>query len=122
MLLPRKKTLASLSEGQGPNIFFSCPPLHPNPRLWKYHWQIFTCDSPWEEDDFFENSIRLSTANFFSCIDQYSEIGVSCIVYNKRYPRLDPQSPWDLKNKKWDNVSFHSSWEDDTDPVWNGHK
>ncbi|QIE30360.1 hypothetical protein [Caballeronia sp. SBC2] len=34
--------------------------LNSNPRRYKYQWQVFTLDSEWEGDEFFENAPKLS--------------------------------------------------------------
>lgn len=124
MLLPTRKTLLSLSSSgnQQPAILFSCPAIHPDTRLWKYYWQIFTLDSTWESNEFFEKATWLCTANFHKLIDQYEIEGVNCIDYNKRQPRLDPSAPWDMTSAKWNGVTFAPLWIVDPDPIWNGYK
>jgi hypothetical protein len=96
--------------------------MHPNPRFYKYYWRIFTFESPWEGPDFFERATELSTFYAMRLINKYHENRMSCLVYNRRAVRLDPVAPWDLTSAKWQGWRFAPAWNDDSDPIWQGHK
>jgi hypothetical protein len=93
------------------------------PRLYKYLWQIFTSESPWENEDFFRHTPYLCTAALLCEIQRLTNAGHSCIIYGITRPRKGSGAPWDMNHPRWKNATFAPSWDDDTDPVcMNGHK
>lgn len=94
--------------------------MHPNPRMYKYFWRVFTLDSPWEEAEFFEKTPVLSTVQFVELMEEYRVEGVPCLVYNQSIPR--DGSIFDKNSEKWKGVAFAPSWDDDVGRAWNGHK
>lgn len=124
MTPPTKDHLLSATDGgTSPGVIFAgVSRMHPNPRFYKYYWRIFTFDSPWEGPDFFARTTELSTFNAMRLISQYREERISCLVYNRKEPRLDPVAPWDLTSARWRGRRFAPAWDDDPDPVWDGYK
>jgi len=43
-------------------------------------------------------------------------------VFNKRMPRKGPESPFDLQSENWKECEWAPAFDEDTDPVWHGHK
>lgn len=101
-------------------IFCSGYMPHPNPKMYKYYWRAFTLDSPWEGEKFFENTTPLSTAECVELLEKYRIEGVPCLIYSYHRPREG--EIFDKNSEKWKDVSFAPSWDDDTDPEWQGHK
>lgn len=123
MMMPTRKNLAESvrdHNGKAVSVFCSGTILHPNPKLRKYYWRVFTADTPWEGDEFFRHAPMLCTAEYKTFTRRYREEGVSYLVYNYSLPRLgtilDPNHP------RWEGVKFAPALEIDTDPEWNGHK
>lgn len=117
MLSPSKKKLR-----RTPGEWWSTSPLHPEPRLYKHYWQLFTLDSPWEGDTFFDQAPVLCTAACFARLAQLKAAGQSCIVYGYKRPRRFPGMPFDPNHEKWRQVEWAPALEDDPDPEWNGFR
>lgn len=96
--------------------------LHPNPRMYKYIWQIWTPDSSLEGALFFQFGQKYSTAQFREIEAQMIAAGASGFIYNRKLPRRGLDQPFDLTHPRWANREFAPAWEDDPDPEWNGHK
>lgn len=125
MIFPTYANLESRTNDAQPRIMFTSGSLQPlgNPRHYKYIWQVFGTDSPYEGDEFFERAPRLCNAEFEKEKVRLIDQGMSCLVYGFRLPRRDPASPWDLSHARWIGREFAPSWDDDTDPVVSGgHK
>lgn len=96
--------------------------LHPNPRFYKHHWQVFTKDSPWEGEEFMQRSPRLSTA---ACMQRLAELeltGEPYVLYGGKRPRRFDGMPFDPKVARWQGADWAPPLEDDSDPEWNGHR
>ncbi|GAB7521540.1 hypothetical protein [Paraburkholderia sp. 2C] len=119
MLQPTREDFARWGET---GLAFFGTHLHPNPRLYKYIWQIWTPESPLEGAEFFVQGPRYSTALFQQIEKQINDAGLSGFIYNRRLPRLGPDKPFDLAHPRWANRVWAPAWDDDTDPEWNGHK
>lgn len=125
MIFPTYANLASRSDDAQPRIMYTSgsPHLLGNPRHYKYFWQVFIADTPFEGDEFFERAPRLCNAAFEKETERLFSQGMSCLVYGFRLPRRDPASPWDLSHPRWTGREFAPSWDEDTDPaVSGGHK
>lgn len=125
MIFPTYVNLRSRIDVAQPRIRYASgsPYLQGNPRHYKYFWQLFTLDSPYEGDEFFERAPMLCNAAFEKAVERLVDQGISCLVYGVRLPRRDPANPWDLSHPRWEGRSFAPSWDDDTDPVVSGgHK
>jgi len=125
MLFPTHAKLKSRSDAAQPRIIFASGSPRPmgNPRHYKYVWQVFSPESPFEGDAFLERAPRLCNAAFEKETDRLLDQGMTCLVYGFRLPRRDPASPWDLAHPRWQDREFAPSWEEDTDPIVSGdHK
>lgn len=119
MLRPTKE---EFQRWRGTGLAFFGTYLHPNPKLYKYTWQIWTPDSPLEGSEFFEQGPRYSTAKYREIEKQMFNAGVSGFVYNRQLPRLGIGKPFDLTHPRWANRVWAPAWEDDPDPECDGHK
>jgi len=95
--------------------------IHPNPKLYKYYFQVYTPDLPWEGSDFFENAPRLCAAELKTLMDQFRAERRSCFIYNVRRPRAGA-TPFDRSSERWRDVPFAPAWENDPDPEVDGVK
>ena len=119
MLRPNRKNLANRDAGSG---IWQSTSIHLNAQYYKYRWQIYTADSPWEEEVFFANAPQLCTHDAMMTVEKLSAAGQSYIVYNQRLPRRGPGVPFELTSARWKDYEFASAYDDDPDPVWNGFK
>jgi hypothetical protein len=119
MLLPTRKNFERHSSD---GLLYFSTGLHPNPRLYKYLWQIWTPDSPLEGEGFLLSGPLLSTARFVEIEQRMLTTGESGFVYNRRRVRKGLGSPFDLTHPRWKVREWAPSWEDDPDPEWNEHK
>lgn len=122
MLLPR---FAFLAKQEDPSIMYASgsPTLSANSRLYKYVWQIFSRESAYECNVFFERAPMVCTAGMLQETQRLFDSGLTCVVYGSARPREGPGTPWDRNHPRWRNAVFAPSWEDDTDPITiSGHK
>ena len=96
--------------------------MHPEPRFYKYLWQIYTADSHWENCAFFDNAQKLCTHDAMRTIKALVEAGKAHIVYNHHLPRRGPGVPFDFESPRWRDQDYACAYDDDPDPVWNGFK
>lgn len=96
--------------------------LHPNPRLYKHYWQVFTQDSPWEGEEFFLMAPLLSTAACMSLLERLHSEGTPYVLYGHKRPRRFPGMPFDPDSPRWREAVWAPALEDDGDPEWNGHR
>jgi len=125
MRLPTFANLHAMTDPTQTMIWFAAGPrfLQGNPRHYKFLWQVFSPESPWEGHAFMEQAPLLCNAAFEKEIERLQEQGMSCLVYGYRRPRLDPSNPWDLNSSRWKGERFAPSWDDDLDPIFSrGHK
>ncbi|WP_175844524.1 MULTISPECIES: hypothetical protein [Burkholderia] len=119
MLRPTKEDFQRWS---GTGFAFFGTYLHPNPRWYKYVWQIWTPDLPLEGAEFFQHGPRYCTAHFHEVRERLSGVGVSGFIYNRQLPRQGLGKPFDLTHPRWAKREWAPAWEDDADPEWSGHK
>lgn len=93
-----------------------------NPRFYKHEWQIWTPDCKLEGPEFLTSGPRISTAEFMARIDEMEKAKLPGWVYSYKRPRQGPGTPFDRNHPRWSGVAFAPSWDDDRDPIWNGHK
>ena len=94
--------------------------MHPNPRWWKYQWQVFHQSSK-EGREFFSTQ-KLSTHAAMNLIRELVEKEEGYILYNSRQPRNGKNTPFDLTHEKWASFTPALPYDDDDDPEWHGHK
>ena len=98
------------------------PPLHPNPKLYKHYWQVFTQDSPWEGEEFLLKGPLLSTAACRSLLEVLHAEGKAYVLYGHKRPRLFAGTPFDPASARWRNAVWAPALDDDVDPECDGHR
>ena len=99
---------------------YFAPPVHPDPRMYKYAWRIWTRASPWAGADFFRQVPVLSMSGFRQLEKQLIDGREHFFVYGVQRPRLG--EVLEQCSPPWTHVVFAPAYDDDTDAVWNGHK
>jgi hypothetical protein len=119
MLQPTYKNLQRYDPNDPVGVIYASgsPGPQGNPRLWKYYWQVFSAESPWEDGEFFQSAPLLCNADFEKEVGRLVALGHNCMVYGIRRPRADPANPWEIYSPKWEGVKFAMSYDKDTDPV-----
>jgi hypothetical protein len=113
-------TKADLRKLKGASSYASN--MHPNPKLFKYYWRVFSNDCKFEGAKFFATERDLSTADFSAKIHELAARGESYIIYNRRLPRRFEGMPFDPLSERWRESQWAPAWEDDADPVHDGFK
>lgn len=125
MMPPTYRNLQRSTDRATPWVSYcsGSPAPQGNPRFYKYHWQVFSLECPWEEADFFRHAPILCNADCEKEVQRLIARKLSCMIYGFRRPRRDPANPWDLNSPRWEGVRFALSWDEDTDPaIDGGHK
>lgn len=108
----------------GKTAFVSGSNLHPNPRMYKYYWWIYSELSEFEsaEEVFFKEQYSLSTKEAFALMDELQAKKIRFVTANTKRKRLG--SIWDYPRilQEYPDEIFAPSYEDDPTPDWNGHK
>ena len=96
--------------------------MHPNPKLYKYLWRVFSNDSEYEGADFFLLVPELSTAVCFAKLRELELMGAPYFLYNRRIPRRFDGMPFDPQSERWRDTEWALSWEADNDANHEGFK
>ena len=99
--------------------------MHRNPRFFKYYWWVFWKESPIEGEEFLSREYRLSTAVAMQLLDRLREQNETCLIYNRRHPRMDKANvpfPFNPESERWKDTEWAPAYDEDPDPVWNGYK
>ena len=91
--------------------------VHPNPRLYKYHWWIFWSESPVDGLEFLDDKYRLNTAAAMALSAELKATGEPSWLYNRHLPRRDPANPFDFNHPRWRDSEWAPAYDDDPDPV-----
>lgn len=104
----------------GPKILRWCSPLHPDPRLWKHDWWLFTRHAALDGQAFLGSlRERMCTAEAMAWLEIYRQRGETVWIYGGKHPRRDPVvSPFDPDHPKWRNALWAPAYDEDNDPVW----
>ena len=94
--------------------------IHPNPKFYKYQWQIFHHGSP--EGKMFFSTPFVCTFEAMALMDRLRDEGKGYLVYNNHVPRIGDDTPFNLEAECWVDITPAPSFEDDLDPEWRGHK
>ena len=93
--------------------------MHPNPTFYKYYWTIFH-EGCAENGDF--AAIKYCTSDAMTIIKALKANKKGYILHNWHSPRNGNKLPFDFSNIRWKGVEMAPSFEDDSDPIWEGHK
>jgi len=94
--------------------------VNPNPRLWKYQWQVFHRGTP--QGRAFFSTQKLSTHAAMTLIRELVEKDEGYLIYNSRQPRSGKDTPFDPTHERWANCTSALPYKDDDDPEWHGHR
>ena len=124
MRRPSFRYLASLAQESPILIHASGTQVEPaHARLYKHYWQVFSIESPWEDDEFFAQAEHLCTADMVRTTERLLAAGHACVVYGWKRPRTGPDTPWDRTHPRWKDAIFAPAWDEDTDEISiGGHK
>lgn len=118
MLRPTKANLARSSGGV--SFCSGDYSLNQNRRVYRYYWQVYTEDSPWEDAEFFQKARKLSIAAYMTLAEQLEREGKRALVYNSKQLRENHGLPLDMNHPRWKGAVLAPSLEDDTDPEYDG--
>ena len=97
--------------------------MHPNPYYYKYYWWVFWKGSPCDGYQFLDTEYRLSTKQAFDLRKKLTLERESFLLYNSRFPRLDPiNTPFDPQAKIWQGTEWAKAFDEDTDEEYKGFK
>ena len=65
----------------------------------------------------------MNLAEVNALLGQLEERQELCWLYNQKLPRFDPDNaPWDSGSPVWEGTEWAPPFDEDPDPVWDGHK
>ncbi|MBP0622901.1 hypothetical protein [Cupriavidus consociatus] len=99
---------------------YFAPPIHRDPRMYKYVWRVWTPEAPWEGNAFFTNAPTLSMYEFRQTERQMIEAGEHFFVYGVQRPRRG--SALERSTPQWAHIVFAPAYDEDDDIAWQGHK
>lgn len=117
MILPTHAALARVSP-----LLLQGMVLHPNPRLYKFRWRVFTSASCLEGEEFLARVERLSTAACAALLTELRAAEVPYLLYPVRHPRRHEGMPFDPQHERWRNADWAPPFEMDEDPEWQGYR
>ncbi|MBN2807897.1 MAG: DnaB-like helicase C-terminal domain-containing protein [Deltaproteobacteria bacterium] len=114
--------------------------IHINPLLFKYYWWIipysempedvpiltdFNYDKKkcsYARKKYFLNdkSSRLCTYKAIQCMEKLAGENQLFEIFTQQLPRKD--APFDPEHGRWKDCEWAPAYDDDSDPVWKGHK
>lgn len=120
MWLPSYDVFDAIYAGTPGVGHYFVPPIDPDPRLWKYTFRIWTRSSAWEGAAFFKHAPIYCMADYSKLEDSLITAGEHFFVYCIQRPRLGSSAEQNLPH--WPRMVFATAYEDDSDPIWHGHK
>jgi hypothetical protein len=106
--------------GNGGWLISGCH-MHPNPRLYKYKWQIYWRDSPREGSSFLEME-PMATEKALVLMDWLKSKNEPYLISNTRLRRRGV-AIWDLNSPALNNEAWAPAYDDDPDPIHStGHR
>lgn len=105
--------------------FMSGSNLHPNPKLYKYHWWIFSLESKENSaaEVFYKDEHKLTTKEFITEYDRLCKDKISFAYVNSKSYRLGAVFNYDKLKNEFPDIEFAPKYEDDTDEMAeDGHK
>ncbi len=105
--------------------FISGSNLHPNPKLYKYYWWIYSLESKENSaaEVFYKKEHRLTTKEFEKESARLEDNKISFAYVNSKYHRLGTIFNYDKLIKEFPDIEFAPKYEDDNDEmIEGGHK
>lgn len=94
-----------------------------NPRFYKFKWWIFHEGSLAQGSDFLLNEkYALSTKDAMEIQERLRKEGKSFYIYHRRYRRNGSDTPFRQPGEGDQERKFALSFDDDPDPMFEGHK
>jgi len=122
----RKSSFVGARELQAVYIgFVSGSHMHPKRELYKYYWWIYPANSiyPTAKDVFYKQEHQLSIKEAMDMMKELRDKKVPFGYVNTRLHRLGCAIwNYDRLMDKYPDTKFAPSYDDDTDPEWQGHK
>jgi hypothetical protein len=118
---PSFEMLAEMKRKNEPSASYASN-LNTNPRHHKYRWWVFHEGCTVEGADFLKRENSLCTHEAMMLMDRLRKENKPYIVYNVHDRRLGEDTPF---RKDEESVSRHDwapAFDDDPDPIWEGHK
>lgn len=106
-------------------VFISGTNLHPNPKMYKYYWWIYSLESKQENahEVFYKKEYELTTKEFEKEFQRLRDSKISFAYVNIKLHRLDSIFDYEKLKTNYPDIKFASSYEDDNDEVsLIGHK
>ena len=106
-------------------IFVSGSNLHPNPKMYKYYWWIYSMESQEKSaaEVFYSKALRLTTKEFEKESIRLQDNKISFAYVNRKLHRLGSTFDYEKLKEKYPDIEFALSYEDDNDEmIENGHK
>jgi len=91
--------------------------LHPNPKLYKTYWSVYSFDSgsdPWAES--------LCTAEAMKRMSTLKTRRLEHMVGNRHVLRVNSGIPINNEHRRWVNYEFAPDFDKDEDPLWEGYR
>ena len=106
-------------------IFVSGSNLHPNPKMYKYYWWIYSMESQEKSaaEVFYTKAYRLTTKEFEEESIRLQDNKISFAYVNRKLHRLGTTFDYEKLKEKYPDMEFAPAYEDDNDEmIENGHK
>ena len=114
-------------EDRGENfmaIFVSGSNLHPNPKMYKYYWWIYSMESQEKSaaEVFYTKAYRLTTKEFEEESIRLQD-KISFAYVNRKLHRLGSIFNYEKLKEKYPDMEFAPAYDDDNDEmIESGHK
>ncbi len=105
-------------------IFVSGSNLHPNPKMYKYYWWIYSMESQERSaaEVFYTKAYRLTTKEFEEESIRLQD-KISFAYVNRKLHRLGSIFNYEKLKEKYPDMEFAPAYENDNDEmIENGHK
>ena len=106
-------------------IFVSGSNLHPNPKMYKYYWWIYSMESKEKSaaEVFYSKAHRLTTKKFEKESIRLQDNKISFAYVNIKLHRLGSIFDYEKLLKEFSDIEFAPAYEDDSDEMnEEGHK
>ena len=106
-------------------IFVSGSNVHPNPKMYKYYWWIYSMESKEKSaaEVFYSKAHRLTTKKFEEEAIRLQNNKISFAYVNSKLHRLGTIFDYEKLLKEFSDIEFAPAYEDDSDEMnEEGHK
>ena len=106
-------------------IFVSGSNVHPDPKMYKYYWWIYSMESKEKSaaEVFYSKAHRLTTKKFEEESIRLQNNKISFAYVNRKLHRLGSIFDYEKLKEKYPDMEYAPVYEDDNDEmIENGHK